>query len=180
MNSTLTTILDLLTTQGVARYGQEAISQLDHALQCATLAEDAGQSAEMIAACLLHDVGHLVHHLGEDAALRGLDDRHEYCAMSLLQSRFGPAVTEPIRLHVEAKRYLCAIDPDYWDLLSPASRRSLELQGSRFSAAAAAAFIQQPYAKEAVQLRRWDDQAKVIDRVTPPIGHFVEALERCL
>ena len=176
MQQSLTDILDLLTTKGCAQYGQEAVSQLEHALQCATLAETANRSDDLITACLLHDFGHLVHNLGEDAAVRGLDDRHEYRAIPFLQSLFSPAVTEPIRLHVEAKRYLCAVDPAYWASLSPASKCSLELQGGIFSPTAAAEFIQQPHAKDAVQLRIWDDRAKVAQLKTPPLEHFTPLL----
>ncbi len=178
MQHSLTDILDLLTTKGCAQYGQEAVSQLEHALQCATLAETANRSDDLITACLLHDFGHLVHNLGENAAVRGLDDRHEYRAIPFLQSLFSPAVTEPIRLHVEAKRYLCAVDPAYWASLSPASQRSLELQGGIFSPTAAAEFIQQPYAKDAVQLRIWDDRAKVAHLKTPPLEHFTSVLQQ--
>lgn len=179
MSYSLTNLLDLLSQKGNAQYGQEAVSQLEHALQCATLAETANHGNEMIAACLLHDFGHLVHNLGEDAALRGLDDRHEYRALPFLQDLFGPGVTEPIRLHVEAKRYLCAVDSAYWESLSPASRRSLELQGGIFSTEAAEEFIQQPHAKEAVQLRIWDDRAKVPNLQTPALSHFTPVLKSC-
>lgn len=176
MQKSLTHILDILVTKGHAQYGQEAVSQLEHALQCATLANEANRSDEMITACLLHDFGHLVHSLGEDAALRGLDDRHEYRAIPFLQRVFSAAVTEPIRLHVEAKRYLCAVNPVYWDTLSPASKRSLELQGGMFCVTAAEEFIRQPYAKDAVQLRIWDDRAKVAKLATPPLDHFTPLL----
>ncbi|MGP1374986.1 MAG: phosphonate degradation HD-domain oxygenase [Almyronema sp.] len=174
---TLDTLLNLYRDRGQAQYGGEAISQLEHALQCATLAEQADQSPHLIAACLLHDLGHLMHLLGEDIALRGIDDRHEYRAIPVLEPLFPPAVTTPIRLHVAAKRYLCAVDEQYWPSLSPVSQRSLELQGGIFSAAAAAAFIQQPYASAAVQLRRWDDLAKVPDQKTPDLMHFWPILQ---
>ncbi|MBD2231647.1 phosphonate degradation HD-domain oxygenase [Phormidium tenue] len=178
MPPSLITLLDLYRQRGQAQYGGEAVSQLDHALQCAILAEQADQSAEMIAACLFHDLGHLVHHLGDDPALRGLDDRHEHCAIPVLAPLFPTAVTRPIQLHVEAKRYLCAVDETYWDSLSATSRRSLELQGGVFSPAAATAFIQQPYAKQAVQLRRWDDLAKVPNQDTPDLEHFLPSLQK--
>lgn len=112
-------------------------------------------------------------------AQRGIDDRHEYRALPLLQALFPKAVTEPIRLHVDAKRYLCAVDSGYWNGLSPASKRSLELQGSKFSQEKADQFIAQPYGKDAVQLRLWDDQAKVPELVTPTLDHFWPALEAC-
>jgi phosphonate degradation associated HDIG domain protein len=177
MQPSLTAILNILATKGSAQYGSEAVSQLEHALQCATLAESANSSAEMITACLLHDFGHLVHNLGEDIAVRGVDDRHEYQAIPFLQKLFSPAVTEPIRLHVEAKRYLCAVDPSYWNSLSSPSKRSLEIQGSIFSQEAADSFINQPYAKDAVQLRVWDDLAKELNLRTPPLEHFTSVLD---
>lgn len=180
MQPQLKLILDLLAVKGNAQYGREAVSQLEHALQCATLAEAHDRAPDLIAACLLHDLGHLLHTLGEDVADRGLDDRHEYRALPLLQPLFKPSVTEPIRLHVDAKRYLCAVDSTYWDTLSPASKRSLELQGGIFSPEAAALFIAQPYAEEAVQLRLWDDRSKVPDLLTPDLEHFTPILVSCL
>lgn len=180
MQPQLNRILEILAAKGNTQYGREAVSQLEHALQCATLAETSDRSPELIAACLLHDLGHLLHDLGEDVAARGLDDRHEYRAMPLLQTLFKPAVTEPIRLHVDAKRYLCVVDSAYWNALSPASKRSLELQGGIFSSEAAASFIAQPYAEDAVQLRIWDDRAKVAQLSTPDLEHFTPILTSCL
>lgn len=177
--STLQDILTLFIHRGHELYGSEAVSQLEHALQCAALAEAAQSSASLISACLLHDVGHLVHSLGDDVAERGIDDRHEYRALPFLKPLFGPDVTEPIRLHVNAKRYLCAMDASYWDTLSTPSKRSLELQGGLFSPEEAKEFIQQPYAQDAVLLRRWDEQAKVPDQRTPGIDHFIPFLETC-
>lgn len=173
-------VLDILATRGNAQYGREAVSQLEHALQCATLAEESDRSPDVITACLLHDIGHLLHNLGDDVAERGLDDRHEYRAMPLLQSLFKPSTTEPIRLHVDAKRYLCAVDSSYWVSLSPASKRSLELQGGIFSPEVADSFIAQPYAEDAVQLRIWDDRAKVASLSTPDLAHFIPVLVSCL
>jgi len=170
-------ILTILDQQGKARYGTEAVSQLQHALQSATLAMESEVGPELITAALLHDFGHLVHNLGEDAAERGIDDRHEYRALGFLKSLFGSAVTEPIRLHVNAKRYLCAVDNTYWDDLSPASKRSLILQGGIYSEAEAAAFIAQPHAPAAVALRRWDDLAKVPELVTPTLDAFLPMLQ---
>ncbi|MEM6435553.1 MAG: phosphonate degradation HD-domain oxygenase [Cyanobacteria bacterium P01_A01_bin.70] len=177
MSPLMASLLQLYRDRGQTQYGGEAVSQLAHALQCATLAEQAGESAALITACLLHDIGHLIHHLGEDAAQRGFDDRHEYRAVPVLEQLWPTAVTTPICLHVAAKRYLCAVDQTYWAALSPASQRSLELQGGVFSTAAAARFIQQPYATDAVKLRRWDDRAKSIDQTTPPLNYFINILE---
>jgi len=177
MSSQLQDVIQLYRDRGAAQYGGEAVTQLAHALQCAMLAEQAGASAELVTACLFHDVGHLVHHLGAGVAQRGIDDRHEHRAVPVLAALFAPAVTTPIQLHVAAKRYLCAVDASYWAGLSPASQRSLELQGGRFSETEAAAFIQQPYATESVQLRRWDDQAKVPQQPTPTLEHFAAIAE---
>ncbi len=175
----LQTLINVFTTRGHELYDAEAVSQLDHALQCATFAEVSCSRASLISACLLHDVGHLIHALGNDAAERGIDDRHEYRAIPFLTSLFGPEVTEPIRLHVNAKRYLCATDSTYWEALSAPSRRSLILQGGMFSLEEACAFIQQPYAQDAVKLRRWDEQGKVPGQKTPGIEHFIPFLETC-
>lgn len=172
-------IFKTLSTHGHAQYGCEAVTQKQHALQCATLAESAHSSPELITACLLHDFGHLVHTLGEDAAERGINDRHEDRALPYLNGLFSEAVTEPIRLHVNAKRYLCAIDEDYWSTLSQASKRSLELQGGIFSEAEARIFINQLFAKDAVQLRIWDDLAKDPTIKTLAINHFIPVLKAC-
>lgn len=179
-DSGITTILNCFNSRGSEQYGREAVTQLQHALQCATWAESARESQTLIAACLLHDIGHLLHDLGEDAAERGIDDRHEYRALPFLKQYFPLAVTEPIRLHVNAKRYLCATQSEYWDSLSPASKLSLELQGGIFSEAEATTFINQPYAKDAVKLRIWDDLAKDPAKHAHGLEHFVHTLICCL
>ncbi len=176
----LTTIINCFISRGSEQYGCEAVTQLQHALQCATWAEDARESPTLVVACLLHDIGHLLHDLGEDAAERGIDDRHEYRALPLLRRHFPPAVTESIRLHVNAKRYLCATQSDYWDFLSPASKLSLELQGGVFDEEDAIAFINQPYAKDAVKLRIWDDLAKDPSQSAYDLEHFIPTLIQCL
>ena len=180
MKLTMSEICQLYLQQGQVPYGNEGVSQLDHALQCATLAETANQSDEMVVACLLHDLGHLLHSYGMDATDRNIDDRHEYRAIPALKSLFRPAVLEPIRLHVEAKRYCCAIDPSYWSQLSVGSKETLQLQGGIFSSEAAKAFIAQPFAKAAVQLRRWDDRAKAVGLATPDFAHFRCRMEACM
>ena len=161
-------------------YGGERVRQLEHALQCAALAEDEGAPATLIAASLLHDIGHLIHDLGERPAARGIDDRHELLGRQWLARWFGEAVTEPVRLHVNAKRYLTATDPRYFVSLSFASVRSLELQGGPFSPELAAGFIELPFAPEAIRLRRWDDDAKVPGKPTPGLAHFRPYLEASL
>lgn len=173
-------ILDIFATKGHSQYGGEPVSQLEHGLQCATLAKQNSASSELITACLLHDLGHLVRDLGDNPAEQGIDDRHEYEAIKWLKSLFPPAVTEPIKLHVEAKRYLCAVDANYLASLSPNSQLSLILQGGAFSTEEATKFIAKPHAKDALKLRIWDDQAKVADLVTPSLNSFVPIIESCL
>jgi phosphonate degradation associated HDIG domain protein len=149
---------------------RESVSAIAHALQCAQLAEWAGADAPLVAAALLHDIGHFSAGLPADDTH---DDRHEHRALPWLRRAFGPAVTEPIRLHVAAKRYLVATDPPYAHGLSPASVHSLALQGGPMDAAERAAFEQEPYSPQAVWLRRWDDAAKDPTRTTPPLGYYL-------
>jgi phosphonate degradation associated HDIG domain protein len=170
-------ILDVLRRGGGDEYGSDGVSQLEHALQCATLAEAAGASAPLIIAALLHDVGHLVHPLGHDPARRGIDDRHEVRGRDWLGRWFAEDVTGPVRLHVDAKRYLCAVDPSYFAALSAGSVRSLALQGGPFPLMLARGFIGLPHAAAAVQLRRWDEGAKVPGRPTADLDHFRPYLE---
>ena len=180
MKLTVYDICQLYLKQGQVPYGNEGVSQLNHALQCATLAEAANQPNEMVVACLLHDLGHLLHNYGMDATDRKIDDRHEHRAIPYLKSLFRPAILELIRLHVEAKRYCCAVEPTYWSQLSAGSKETLQLQGGIFSREAAQAFIAQPYAEAAVQLRRWDDHSKVAGSVTPDFDHFRRKIEVCV
>lgn len=180
MKLSLDQILNLFITRGQTQYGGEPITQLEHGLQCATLAKEHFASPELITACLFHDLGHLLHDLGENFTLQAINDRHEYEGTRCLEQLFSPAVTEPIRLHVHAKRYLCAIDPNYKASLSPNSESSLILQGGAFSVEEAAIFIAKPYAKDAVKLRIWDDRAKVEGLQTPDLNSFVPIAESCL
>jgi len=175
--STADRIMEILEMNGAAQYGDEAVSQLQHALQCAHLAECSGAPDSLVVAALLHDIGHLIHKLGEDAAARGIDDRHEALGRKYLARWFGEDVTAPIGLHVDAKRWLCAADPAYFDTLSPASVRSLELQGGPFSEAEAAAFIAQPHAQDALAVRRWDEQAKDPGALTPGLERYRRCIE---
>jgi phosphonate degradation associated HDIG domain protein len=167
----------LFADRGGAEYHGEAVSQLEHALQSAHLAELGGEPAAVIAAALLHDIGHLLHEQGEGCATRGIDDRHEELGVRFLSTAFGPDVTEPVRLHVAAKRYLCVVEPEYLGRLSAASVRSLGLQGGPMSADGARAFGTNPHHTAAVAVRRWDDAAKVAGLVTPPLAHFRKYLE---
>lgn len=172
-------IFDRFRRSGSNSYGRERVTQLQHALQCAALAEAKGAAPALITAALLHDVGHLIHDLGDTAA-RGVDDRHELLGWRWLSRWFGEAVVEPVRQHVRAKRYLTATDPAYYATLSPASVRSLELQGGPFTRERATEFIGLPYAAQAVRLRRWDEAAKVAGKPTPDLDHFRRYLEASL
>lgn len=170
----------LIDGKGERRYGLHDINQRAHALQSALLAEQAGCDPALIAASLLHDIGHMVHDLGENPAAAGIDDRHEALGYEYLVQYFGPEVTEPVRLHVAAKRYLCAVEPGYFARLSQDSVLSLSLQGGPMSAAEVAAFRALPHAEAAVQLRRFDEAAKVKDLPTPGVEHFAPHLRQCL
>jgi phosphonate degradation associated HDIG domain protein len=173
-------IAELFEHQGRAEYFGEAVSEAEHALQAAHLADCEGADDALVAAALLHDVGHLLHGLGEDIADRGVDGRHEDVGHAWLAKWFDPAVAEPVRLHVAAKRYLCATDPDYLGQLSPASARSLELQGGPFTTTEVSAFERNPYHKDAVRLRHWDDAAKVPNLSVPPLDHYRPRLTKLL
>jgi phosphonate degradation associated HDIG domain protein len=172
-------IVPLFEAFGPERYGGEAVNQLAHALQAATIAEAAGANAALIGAALLHDIGHLVDGGDEGMADRGLDWRHEDRGAEWLAAWFPPAVTEPIRLHVTAKRCLCALDAGYWDHLSRASKVSMAVQGGPMTREAAEAFMALPFAEDAIALRRWDDLAKDPEGRTPPLDHFVAILQDC-
>ena len=171
---------ELFATRGQTEYGGEAVTQLEHALQAAALAADAGAPSADIAAALLHDVGHLLHGHGDDCAERGIDDRHEELGVRFLVRRFPPAVTEPVRLHVAAKRYLCAAEPGYLATLSEPSVVSLRMQGGPMTPGEVAEFERHPHFAAAVALRKRDDAAKEVARVTPPFTAFRPHLETCL
>jgi phosphonate degradation associated HDIG domain protein len=176
----LAVIGSLLEDRADGRYGLHDINQRQHALQAAMLAERDGGTDALVAAALMHDIGHLVHHLGENPAADGIDDRHEEVGHAFLVRWFAREVTEPVRLHVAAKRYLCAVEPDYFLKLSQDSVLSLSLQGGPMSPEEVAAFRALPQAEAAVQLRRYDEAAKVKDLETPPVRYFLAHVARCL
>jgi gamma-butyrobetaine dioxygenase len=165
-------LLGVLARHGDESYLGEPISQLEHALQAAHAAELAGAPAALVVAALLHDIGHFLHDLPEDCAEQGLDSRHEDAGGAALARAFGPEVAEPVRLHVDAKRYLASAEPWYLGVLSEASILSLKLQGGPFDAAGRAAFKARPYADAAIALRRWDEAAKVPGAATPGLDHY--------
>lgn len=170
-------VAELIGRQGAALYGGEAVTQLQHALQCAHWAEKEGGSEALVAACLLHDIGHMIA-ADEGAAGRGVDLRHQIVADEFLAPWFDEDVTRPIRLHVAAKRYLCARDPKYYGTLSTASIQSLKVQGGVFSKEEADAFELDPHWREAVALRQYDDWAKDPAAQTPDLPHYLDLLRR--
>jgi len=178
MALTLTDIRHLFDTYGAIAYSGEPVTQLQHALQTAALAEEAGAAETLVGAAFLHDLGHLLNLQGETPSERGIDDLHQYFALPFLRPLFGNSVLEPIRLHVDAKRCLCAIDEGYFSTLSADSVRSLKLQGGIFSKEEADDFLRKPFAQDALSLRRWDDLAKCPERATPPLDHYIQLVER--
>lgn len=175
MALSLDDITQLLATRGSQQYGREEVSQLEHARQCAQWAEKSGEAPATVVAALLHDLGHLLAPRG-DASEQ--DDLHQYMVIPFLRGLLPDAVLEPIRLHVDAKRYLCTMESGYWETLSPASQHSLLLQGGPFSHQEAMRFAAQPFAQEAIRLRRYDDHAKVPGLATPELAHYLVLMER--
>jgi [1-hydroxy-2-(trimethylamino)ethyl]phosphonate dioxygenase len=173
-------ILELFARHGAVAYHGECVSQTEHSLQAADLARRDGAANWLIIAALLHDVGHLLDGQEEDFAVRGIDGRHEVAGCAWLTNHFGTEVTEPIRLHVDAKRYLCTVNPDYAAGLSAASRSSLTLQGGLMGADERARFESNPFCHDAVRLRHWDDAAKVHGLRVPSLEHYRTHLEAAL
>lgn len=179
MSLSLRDIEQLYRQHGGEQYSGEPVSQIEHALQCGALAEAEGADDELVSAAFLHDLGHLLHDLGETPTLRGVDDVHQYRAVPFLRGVFSERVLNAIAMHVDAKRYLCATRADYHDNLSEDSRRSLRLQGGVFDTQQAQAFIATVGAADAVRVRVWDDRAKVAGLNTPPLDHYLQRMRRC-
>ena len=169
-------IAELFASEGAADYLGEPVTQADHMLQAAALAEKAGATPALIAAALLHDVGHFTGTVSGRDLMRGTDNRHSDQGAAWLAQWFGAEVTEPVRLHVAAKRYLCAIEPGYLDKLSPASVYTLGVQGGPMRPDEVAAFQASPYSQDACQVRRWDDEAKDPAAQPPGFAHFAPYL----
>ena len=170
-------ILSMYSTWGNETYDED-ITQLAHALQCAALAHHEGSSDELIAAALLHDIGHLFEIERNNGPDYTTNLRHELTGSDYLSELFPPAVTAPIAMHVEAKRYLAANEAGYFDGLSRGSQRSLDVQGGPFTAAESARFMGLAGSADAVKLRRWDDFGKVIDLDVPNFDTWIPLLLR--
>tara|TARA_Y100000817_G_C16844888_1_gene539614 strand:+ start:888 stop:1451 length:564 start_codon:yes stop_codon:yes gene_type:complete len=170
-------IINLLQTKGSdIQYGNEDVTQLEHALQCAELAEQHHLPNPTIAAALMHDIGHLLYE-DEDPIHKGKDGYHENLGADYLSKYFHEDVTIPIRAHVDSKRYLSSTEEGYYENLSEASKLSLKVQGGPFTKEEADQFIKKPFMKEAVEMRRFDDMAKVLNKKTPDLNHFRPYLE---
>jgi len=165
-------IMSLFQTKGNTEYGGEKISQLEHALQAAHLAQADNAPPALVVAALLHDIGHL---LGD-----GPNAPHEQLGHDWISQHFSAEVCEPVRLHVEAKRYLCATNGSYLEQLSPTSVKSLHIQGGPMTDAELDAFEEELYYPQAVKLRQWDDQAKVEKLAVPPLDTYREAITSLL
>ena len=171
-------LINLLNVKGAElQYGGEGVSQLEHALQCADIAEQYNGSKEMITSALLHDIGHLLYE-GKDPIDKGVDAKHEELAADFLSQYLEPAITMPIRAHVDCKRYLVTKKKKYYNSLSEASKNSLVAQGGPFTIEEAGNFIKKPFMIEAIELRKFDDLAKVKNKKTPPMGHFKLYIEK--
>lgn len=164
-------IFSIMLEHGHLSYGEE-ITQLEHGLQCGQLAREDGAPDTLIAAALLHDIGQFIGDAGHAAEKLGVDARHEVTGARFLAKAFPEAVTEPVRMHVDAKRYLCAVEPGYGEALSDASRLSLRLQGGRMSGSEAAAFERQAGFEDALRLRRYDDLGKRQNWVVPDLESY--------
>lgn len=180
MSELIDEIFTVFREYGSEQYLGEQVSMTEHMLQAAYAAEQDGAPPRLVAAALLHDYGHFIHDLPADAAEHGIDTRHEEVAHAFLSRHFGAEIAEPIRMHVAAKRYLCATDPSYLRELSPASLHSLDLQGGPFDTAEVAEFERSSHAEDAVRLRRYDDIGKVAGLATPDLEHYRAVLEAAL
>jgi phosphonate degradation associated HDIG domain protein len=174
-------IIDVFRERGSESYGAEAVTQLEHAIQAALLAEQNDAPASLVVAALLHDIGHILGDLPLPASEEeNYDDQHESRAYAWLKEHFGAAVADPVRLHVAAKRYLCTVDPGYADYLSPTSLKSFHDQGGVMSPEELKQFESEAFFEDAVRLRRWDDEAKRSDMQLPSMESFEALLESSL
>ena len=177
-NNIIDFIGDIFERRGAESYLGEQVTMSEHMLQGAQLAEQAGADDEVIAGALLHDIGHYTNEFPEDAQDRGIDNHHDEAGARVLEEFFPAIVTDCVRHHVAAKRYLCATDPDYFAKLSDASVLTLKLQGGPMDEDEVAGFAKNPNLDAILQVRIWDDRGKVPGHATPPFSHYAPMLQR--
>ncbi|WP_261841109.1 HD domain-containing protein [Aliamphritea ceti] len=170
-------LLEVFAVRGPESYLGEPVSMADHMEQSAACAVEDDAPDSLVIAALLHDIGHFIGDFPLDALENGTDNLHEDAGGAILQMFYPPEVSEPVRLHVAAKRYLCTVDETYYDRLSPASINSLNLQGGKMSATEVSEFEANPHHKDAVRLRYYDDDGKVADRTIHKVAHYRPLLE---
>lgn len=173
-------ILDLFARHGAEEYMGEPVSMAQHMEQSAACAKADDAEEALVIAALLHDIGHFVGDFPIDALEKGIDNYHESAGAQFLQSYFPATVTEPIRLHVAAKKYLCAVDQNYFDRLSAASKQSLQVQGGAMTLAETKQFESNPYHHRAIKLRLYDDDGKVAGLEIKPVSSFKDRLQALL
>ena len=179
MMSALDQIHAAFARRGHESYG-EGVSLVDHSIQCAVFAQRDGAGPALVAAALLHDIGHMLHDLPENVADSGIDTQHESLGSVWLSRYFGADVTEPVRMHVAAKRYLARTEHGYFDKLSDASKLSLKLQGGPMTDSQANAFEAELFFADALRLRRWDEEGKIVGYGGPGAASFDATLLSCL
>jgi phosphonate degradation associated HDIG domain protein len=176
----ITTIVDIFTNQGDEEYLGEPVTILEHMLQAAHFAAEAGADEITIVAALVHDIGHFTSEHGSFTMEDTKDRFHEHAGARILEGAFPPLVVEAVKNHVDAKRYLCAVDSAYHDGLSDASVHSLKLQGGPMNADERAAFEENPYLDQILLVRRCDDKGKVAGLEVPPLDHYLPMMRRVL
>lgn len=177
-NNILDYIHHLFDGHGAEVYFGEQVTIAEHMLQAAHFAERDGADEKLIVATLLHDVGHLNNKFGDNYIEQGVDNQHENAGSKILEPFFDKEITEPIRLHVAAKKYLCATNKKYYETLSDASKQTLQLQGGAMNAAAQHEFESNAYAKSAIRLRYWDDAGKVSGMRVAGLEHYHAMIDR--
>ena len=171
-------LADIFARRGGEAYLGEPVTMAEHMLQAARCAEQAGQPEEVIVAALLHDIGHFTSAFGTYAPDDTEDRHHEDAGGDLLAPFFPPRVVDCVRHHVAAKRYLCATRPKYVDALSPASVHTLSLQGGPMHPAEVAAFEHNPYLRDIIKVRVYDEAGKHAGLATPPFAYYATMVQR--
>ncbi|MEM7225492.1 MAG: HD domain-containing protein [Pseudomonadota bacterium] len=171
-------LADIFERRGGEQYLGESVTMAEHMLQGATMAERAGQPETIVVAALLHDIGHFTSEFGTFTMADTADRYHEEAGAKVLERFFPEEVVDCVRHHVAAKRYLCAVRPEYLERLSPASIHSLHLQGGPMAAEEVARFEKNPNLKAILQVRHLDDAGKRAGEDTPPFSHFAPMVQR--